>query len=225
MEGGKMNNKDLTEDFSASNVYETLTGLLSGDIGAGVKLMEIGINSIKSIPDYLFYRNLTAVLSELKSKGTANRKVGKKLAESAYGEKYGYTLLHYIHEYEHEQKGGFMAHLLDAVSHNFISPDDCFRYCKMLNDISLASLCFLKENVHKRALQNSVQSNRNYIDELKRNGLMYDSDKEGAAFELEAYLLDKFALSYETEKYNYSDLYGGIPHMESFPKRPQFLTT
>ena len=54
---------------------------------------------------------------------------------------------------------------------------------------------------------------------------MYDSDKEGAAFELEAYLLDKFALSYETEKYNYSDLYGGIPHMESFPKRPQFLTT
>ena len=86
-----MNNKDLTEDFSASNVYETLTGLLSGDIGAGVKLMEIGINSINSIPDYLFYRNLTAVLSELKSKGTANRKVGKKLAESAYGEKYGYT--------------------------------------------------------------------------------------------------------------------------------------
>ena len=78
-----MNNKDFTEDFSASNVYETLTGLLSGDIGAGVKLMEIGINSIKSIPDYLFYRNLTAVLSELKSKGTANRKVGKKLAESA----------------------------------------------------------------------------------------------------------------------------------------------
>ena len=65
MDGRKMNNKDLTEDFSASNVYETLTGLLSGDIGAGVKLMEIGINSIKSIPDYLFYRNLTAVLSEL----------------------------------------------------------------------------------------------------------------------------------------------------------------
>lgn len=220
-----MNKQDLTEDFSASNVYEILTGLLSGDIGAGIKLLELGTSSIKAIPDYLFYRNLTAVLSELKSKGTANRKVGKKLAKSAYGEKYGYTLLHYIYSYEHEQKGVFMAHLLDAVSHNFISPDDCFRYCKMIDDISLASLCFLRDNIHKRALQNFVQSNKNYIDELKRNGLMYDSDKEGAAFELEAYLLDKFALSYETEKYNYSEIYGGIPNRESFPKRPQFLTT
>lgn len=47
---------------------------------------------------------------------------------------------------------------------------------------------------------------------------MYDACDDGIAFELEAYYLDKFALSYDDDKYGYSSKRDGIPRMINFPK-------
>lgn len=213
------------QDISVIDICEMFKMALSGNVAAILKLIEECAKIGKSIPDYLFYRNLEAVLKRIDKNGTAKRKVGKKLADSAYGDNYGYTLLRYIHSYEHESKGVFMANLLDAVSKDFISSNDCFRYCKTINDISLISLFFLKENVLKKELFDLKTYDRNSLNELKRNDLMYDSDSGGIAFELDAFLLDKYGLSYQEEKYSYRDKYAGIPTLAEFPDRPELLRT
>lgn len=94
---------------SVIEICEGLKSVLSGDFAEMAKLLEKGIETLYSIPDYLFYHNLEAMLKGLDSKGTISRKVGKKLASSSYGEEYGYTLLHYLMMYEHVDKGTYMA--------------------------------------------------------------------------------------------------------------------
>lgn len=63
------------------------------------------------------------------------------------------------------------------------------------------------------------------IKELKNNALMYDACDDGIAFELEAYYLDKFALSYDDDKYGYSSKRDGIPEDDKLPKVVVNLTT
>lgn len=196
--------------------------VMSGDVMIGTGELVIQCKKIAmSIPSYLFYHNFKSVIEGLEDKNTVSRKVGKKLAQSSYGEEYGYTLLHYINAYEHKDKGTFMAYLIDSVSKDFITPNECFLYCKIINDVSLRSLFFLRDNVKKMELCNPIEY-MDIINELKRNGLMYDSCN-GYAFELEAFFLDKYSLSYETEKYSYFEKMGGIPQLNKFPRVTQVL--
>lgn len=212
------------KDMSIADKCEMICGFLSGDFTNVLKLVETCIDTAKSIPDYLFYRNLRAVILELENKETAKRKVGKKLAKSEYGAKYGYVLLHYIISYENEEKGIFLAHLLDSLSWGYITTEECFAYCKFIMDVSLGSLIYLKNNIKKVVLYNFDDS-RCYVNELFRNSLMYDSERNGKAFSREAYYLDKFALSYNDEKYSYRNKDDDIPDPEDLPKSPTYLTT
>ena len=208
----------------AIEICEELKNVLSGDLAGIPKLLDKGIEALYSIPDYLFYHNLEAMLKGLDSKGTISRKVGEKLASSSYGEEYGYTLLHYLVMYEHVDKGIYMAYLIDSVSHGFITPDEALTYCKLINDISLATLYFLKENVQKQELFKLSVNEQRFCTELENNGLVYKSCNNGIAFEMDAFLLDKFALSYDSDdKYVYDDRNAGIPDLKKFPKKPIHL--
>lgn len=179
----------------------------------------------QSIPDMLFYKNVECLFEGLNEKETAKRKVSRKLANSNYGADSGYILMKYLQSYEYPQKGKCMAYLLDALSHELIDIDECLYYCKTLKDVSLPALIYLKENVHKMVIYNINDSNRYLIKELERNNLMYEAAKNGIAFEREAFVLDKFALSYGTEKYRYNEKMEGIPRNEDFPKVPVHLIT
>lgn len=140
-------------------------------------ILDSSIKEIDSIRNYMFNRKLQVVMNELKANGTIQRKVGNLLAKSNYGEEYGYALLHYIDEYEHVDKGRIMAFLLDATSKKFIIPNECFQFCKILDDVSLNSLCFLKQNIMKRVLYNIEIKDMLYVNELLTYSLMYRSEK------------------------------------------------
>ena len=183
---------ELKEDISEL-MRDTMIGVLTGDINLPdvlVELQKIG----KSIPDILFYKNIECMLDGLDKKGTIKRKVGKKLAESNYGADSGFMLLKYLESYEYPEKGKCMAYLLDSLSRDFISVDECLLFCKLIKDLSVPALMFLKKNVHKSVLYHITEENFFLIKELKNNALMYDACDNGIAFELEAYYLDKFAL-------------------------------
>lgn len=141
---------ELKEDIG-NLMRDTMIGVLSGDINpldVLVELQKIG----KSIPDILFYKNIECMLNGLDKKGTIKRKVGKKLAESNYGADSGFMLLKYLESYEYPEKGKCMAYLLDSLSHDFISVDECLLFCKLIKDLSVPALMFLKKNVHKSVL-------------------------------------------------------------------------
>lgn len=214
---------ELKEDIS-DLMRDTMIGVLSGDINpldVLVELQKIG----KSIPDILFYKNIECMLNGLDKKGTIKRKVGKKLAESNYGADSGFMLLKYLESYEYPEKGKCMAYLLDSLSRDFISVDECLLFCKLIKDLSVSALMFLKKNVHKSVLYHITEENLFLIKELKNNALMYDACDNGIAFELEAYYLDKFALSYDDDKYGYSSKRDGIPEDDKLPKVVVNLTT
>ena len=183
--------------------------------------------SICSIREYMFIRKLKIVVNELISNDTVGRKIGEILARSNYGEEYGYTLLHYIETYEHVDKGRIMAYFLDATSKEFITPDECFRFCKILADVSLSSLCFLKQNITKRVLYKINMKDKACVHELLMYDLMYRSENNGYAFSLTAHFIDKYGLSYtDEERYkNYTERMGDIPALEKFPKVPESIVT
>ena len=220
---------ELKEDIS-NLMRDTMIGVLSGDINpldVLVELQKIG----KSIPDQtdkfevLFYKNIECMLNGLDKKGTIKRNVGEKLAESSYGADSGFMLLKYLESYEYPEKGKCMAYLLDSLSHDFISVNECLLFCKLIKDLSVPALMFLKKNVHKSVLYHITEENSFLIKELKNNALMYDACDDGIAFELEAYYLDKFALSYDDDKYGYSSKRDGIPEDDKLPKVVVNLTT
>lgn len=97
--------------------------------------------------------------------------------------------------------------------------------CKLIKDLSVPALMFLKKNVHKSVLYHITEENSFLIKELKNNALMYDACDDGIAFEIEAYYLDKFALSYDDDKYGYSSKRDGIPEDDKLPKVVVNLTT
>lgn len=216
----------MDKDEAIVELIKAFTGTLSGEVDV-FALADLAKNGVDSIHNYMFNRKLKMVLGELKKKGTVDRKVGEILAKSNYGPEYGYTLLHYIDQFEHIDKGRFLAYLLDATSKNFITAEECFRFCKILNSVSLSSLYYLKQNVTKRVLYEVDYSNKSCVNELLTNDLMYESYNNGYAFSLTAHYLDKYSLSYEDEsRYrNYSEKMGDIPPLDKFPEEPERIVS
>lgn len=133
-------------------------------------------------------------------------------------------LLKYLESYEYPEKGKCMAYLLDSLSRDFISVDECLLFCKLIKDLSVPALMFLKR-MFIRVFYITLRKKTFLIKELKNNALMYDACDNGIAFELEAYYLDKFALSYDDDKYGYSSKRDGIPEDDKLPKVVVNLTT
>ena len=117
-----------------------------------VQLIKLIGQADGDIRNFLFARNLKAFVNGVSKNGTEARKIGKMLAESDYGQEYGYVLLKFIESLEIQDKGMILAMLTDAMTKEFISPNDTFRYARLIRDISYSSLLFLKNNVKKAVL-------------------------------------------------------------------------
>lgn len=221
-----MSNTNLISLVEKDGIDEVVIKMLMGDVTSSVDLLKIIKTNCKSIPDKLFYKNVEMVMKGLDDKKTIARKVGERLAKSEYGYDVGIVLLKYIYSLELPQKGRAMAYLLDAVSKDFIEPNECMRLCRYINIISFRSLLFVRENVSKKRIHETLEDHA-YITELEKNGLLYNCSGSGLAFDLDAYLLDKYSLSYDDEnKYGgFADKFKGIPSLDSFPTKPVYLST
>lgn len=219
-----MNSKKFNELIKTEGLGVSVIKLLMGDITSSIDILKIVKDNCISIPDILFYSNFEAVMEGLTEKKVNAKKVGEKLAQSEYGSKTGMVLLKYVYSFETPQKGKCMAYLMDAVSKDFITPTECMRLCRYIYNLSLNSLLLLKNNVHKKTINTSIDDYP-YINELKNNGLMYESSGSGLSFELDAFLLDKYSLSYDDEnKYGgYIEKYKGIPDFSDFPQVPVYI--
>lgn len=54
------------------------------------------------------------------------------------------------------------------LSRDFISVDECLLFCKLIKDLSVPALMFLKKNVHKSVLYHITEENFFLIKELKQ---------------------------------------------------------
>lgn len=204
-----------------SEVVGNIISVMQGDITNIPALIKNLNNSYNSISDALFFRTLSRFLEGLDSDGTCSRKIGKKLAESNYGKEYGFMLLKYIDMFESAEKGTLLAHLLDVASKEFISVEECFAYVQLIKDVSLGGLWFIKENLSNRV----ITTDSAVLNELFRYGLVYAANEGGYAFEMQAFILDKFALSYLDKKYKYNGEDDFIPKREKFPAKVASIVT
>lgn len=192
-----------------------IEGVMQGSITDFASLMMNISNSIKNVSDALFYRTLKQFMEGIEEKETYKRKIGKKLAESAYSTEYGFVLLKYIDSFETAEKGKYLSYLLDSLSKDLISVEQCFCYADIIRNVSLSGLRFIKNNI-----SNKVFSKYNIVfEELNRYDLLYDANEGGKAFELKAYYIDKFSLSYCDEKYKYNGEDDYIPQRSDFPRK------
>ncbi len=207
------------------DIFEIALRILMGDYTSLVDFLKLLKDKCVTIPDMLFYRNFEKVMLGLDEKKTSAKMVGEKLAQSEYGSNVGVVLINYICSFESSEKGKCMAYLMDATSKGFITPSECIRFCRYLKDVSLGGLLYLKNNVHKKTVRGDMEDYP-YILELKNNGLMYNNSGVGSSFELDAYLLDKYSLSYDDdEKYGgYSEKLKGLPGLSEFPPVPVYIS-
>lgn len=196
---------EVTELFN-----EAIAGNGISSVQLLLKIKEIAGN----IRDVMLYKKIDVFINELENTNTDKRKMGEMLAKSDYKEEYGFVLLKYIDDFESAEKGRFLAHLLDALSKEFISAKECFLYARLLKDISLSGLLFIKDNISNRIFKDNL-----ILMELQRYNLLYEANEGGYAFEYLAFYLDKYALSYCDEKYRYNGDADYIPPRERFPAK------
>lgn len=182
------------------------------------------ISDIERLPgnirDKMFTYNLKIFLEEYNTKnklGSA-RVVGKLLAESDYGEEYGLAVLKLIDDMDVSEKVRYLACLADALSKGFIDANDFMRYGKKLKFTSFGALKFLKENICLKIFkQNSITQ------ELYSNDLMYKT-LEGFCLGIDAFYLDKYAVSYcDEKKYKYNGDKDSVPELDDFPGTPMYM--
>ena len=198
-----------------------IVSALNGDPASILKL----IRDIERLPgnirDKMFTYNLRIFLEEYETKnklGSA-RIVGKLLAEGDYGEEYGLAVLKLIDDMDISEKVRYLAYLADALSKRFINANDFLRYGKILKFTSFGALKFLKENISLKIFkQNSITQ------ELYSNDLMYKT-LEGFCFGIDAFYLDKYAVSYcDEKKYKYNSDKDSVPEFGAFPGTPTYLS-
>lgn len=206
---------DFLKDISS-----VLIGGLNGTAGTAIEIIKRMQEESENVSEKLFLKNFETVIKGLDEKKTYERKVGKKLAKSSYGEEYGFTLLKYIDSFEHTEKGTYLAYLIDATSKGFVDADDCFAYGRLISQISLRTLKYLKNNIRKGVVEIKEQM---ILNEMKRFDLVYEADG-GYAYDLLAYNLDKYAVSYLDEsKYKYNREKDSVPGAGEFPEKVSYL--
>ena len=206
-----------SEYFSFTDKFIKFLSTTQGDVVSGAELVSDAAKLIASIPGRLFYHNFKSFMDGLNTCNTVRRKIGKRLTESDYGDGYGYVLLKYIGDFEHVDKGTYLACLIDAVTKDYISPNETMEYARIIDRVSLTSLIFLRDNVEKKILQKP--DNLYAINELKANNLIYDANSGGYAFELEAFKINAYAISYLDDKPH------RIPELNEFPDGISYLVT
>jgi len=204
--------KDILQN--TTEIVVAFEKVMEGNAIGVFQLLDKIRKSVNCIRDAMFYEKISALMNELDSHQTDKRKIGELLAKSDYCKDYGFALLKYIDDFESIDKGRYLAHLLDSLSKDFITAQECFIYARLLKDVYLNGLLFVKNNVSSRRFDKNL-----ILRELFRYNLMYEANEGGYAFEIIAYYLDKFALSYCVEKYKYNGEEDYIPSKEKFPKR------
>lgn len=199
-----------------------VSSVFMGDYTSISRLLDNLRKRMTSVTDKIFYKKLECVMLGLDAKGINASEIRAKLSDSSYSTDFSEALLSFINEFESSKKSECMVNLIDSVCNDYITPNECMRFCWYLKKIPLPTLIFLKENISKVTLYNNEDV---IITELYNNGLMYQSTNNGMSFSKEAYLLDKYGLSYLDEKkyIDYKDKYSGIP--EKMPDKPTYFVT
>ncbi|MBD5456848.1 MAG: hypothetical protein HDR23_10390 [Lachnospiraceae bacterium] len=192
---------------------------VSGDGVSTIQFLAKVKEFASSIRDIMFYKKVEVLMRELENRDADRREIGKALAKSDYGSECGFALLKYIDDFESVEKGKYLANLLDSLSKGFISTQDCLTYARLLKDVSLTGLHFIKSNIGTKIFDESFT-----LKELLRFDLVYKVNNGGYAFEYMAYYLDKFALSYCDEKYKYNEEKDYIPSREMFPAKVAIIS-
>ena len=142
----------MDENYDLLPEMDEIPGMIVRILTGDATLATDFIRYVNSISDKLLYRKLFKFFNTINDMGTNKKIIAKKLAQSNYSKEYGAMLLHYINVSEHSDKGKYMAYLLDAVVHDFISQEECFRFCKLISDISYTGLSFIKAHIIKHQL-------------------------------------------------------------------------
>lgn len=111
-----------------------------------------------------------------------------------------------------------LINLTKSVGYKFISERTFFRYFKLIETTLAEDLLYLKDNLCHGEVEWSES-----VEELVRIGLMYETDNgKKYAFEDEAFIIDKYALSYGDEKYKYNGD-TDFTHRINKPNKPSYL--
>ncbi len=207
-----------------SDIIKYCTKAFLGDYTSIIDILNEIKEMCTSISDKIFYKKFESLMLGLESKGTDSEYIRKKLSNSSYSNDYAEVLLNYINKFESSEKSEYMVNLLDSVCHDYITPDECMMFCWYLTKISLLSINYLKRNINKITIHGNVDSKTDMnVIELLNNGLMYDSENNGISFNEQAFLFDKYCLSYldESKYKNYDNKMSGIP--KEFPDAPHNL--
>lgn len=183
----------------AEEGFRLCVAALSGDGMALVDLGKFFVNSPFMIKNVMFYDNFRKFLSGMQYDKTLHRKFLEYLNEGdkEYNAK---KILTTIDSVDSSLKIDCILNLTKSVSYHYITPRDYSRLCKLVMDMITEDLYYLKHVIPNGSLEEEM------IDEFVRNGLMYLDISRNYVFSKMAFDLDKYALSYASDKYNYSEI-------------------
>lgn len=194
-----MTSKVVREE--SKNFIEDLIAALLGDPISLAKVLCAIKNSPKFISQQIFFENFTAILEGSFYSEEESRKFSALLAEGGDKEDKAKRVVKIIDGLDSKKKANFIINLTRSLLADFISVTEYLRLCLAIKNTLEEDLIFLSENITEDMIEASVETIS-----LAGSGLMYMSvvgEPCYYSFLSIAELLDKYGLSYGSEKYSY----------------------
>ena len=203
--------KEIVKD-----TLDTLVNALFGDLKARADLFSGLAKLPASAKTVLFYVNFDRFLTGVNYNPETQRAFQEFLNHENKRQENSKRIIQFIDEMDSDFKVDALINLTQSVSYKFITKREYFKLSKIIENMIIEDLEYLKENL-KRGIFQETYFGEDLIQEVISTGLIYDVDNGGYAFSKMAFHLDKFGLSYGNEKYKYNGECDFIPSI--FPEK------
>lgn len=185
----------------SKNFIEDLIAALLGDPISLAKVLYAIKNGPMFISQQIFLENFTAILEGSFHSEEEAHKFSELLAEDGEKEEKAKRVVKIIDGLDSKKKANYIVNLTRSLLAGFINVTDYLRLCLAVKNTLEEDLVFLSNNITKDEIEASIETIA-----LAGNGLMYMSiigELCYYSFLPSAEALDKYGLSYGSEKYSY----------------------
>lgn len=186
-----------------ANFTKNVISAATGDIVAASEALKFIEKGPMFIRECLFWEKFTVFMDGVFLEDNDVRKLSEIFAEKEEQEEYARRIVKVIDDIDIRIKINYLINLTRALLAGLIVKTDYYRLINVVRNTLEEDLKYLSDKIGKKSLKANI-----HFEFLKQNGLaiqpIISDDNEEYIFTSLAYMLDKYGLNYNSEKYQYS---------------------
>lgn len=200
---------------AAKEFFGDAASALFGDPVSAAKAITALFKSPIMLQNYIFWTKFRMYLEDIYTDDETSQKLSAVFAENEEQIEFAERIISAVDKIETKSKVLYISNLTRALLQKFICKDDYYRFIWCIVNIPHEDLIYLSENIeckdifdniHLRFLEKFSLVTRENVPMFTKQQIEQEQDCYKYNFIDFAKALDKFSLSYGTEKYKYSDI-------------------